>query len=71
MRYFINFIEDNLLKNLFPQSIELLKTKAKYLGIKLIISDVRNFNFDSINDELCGVMVQSPDNNGLVSDFTD
>jgi len=32
---------------------------------------VRNFNFDGINSDLCGVMVQTPDNNGLVSDFTD
>lgn len=52
----------------FPQTIEVIKTRAEFLGIKLHIGDVESFDLKSV--PLCGVLVQSPDNYGEVRDFT-
>lgn len=53
----------------FPQTIEVIKTRAEFLGIKVHVGDVDNFDLKSV--PLCGVLVQSPDNFGEVRDFTD
>ncbi|MDD4929297.1 MAG: aminomethyl-transferring glycine dehydrogenase [Gallionella sp.] len=52
----------------FPQTIELLKTRAKPLGIELVIGD---FKTVTLNDKLYGALLQYPAANGVVHDYSD
>lgn len=58
-----------LSKSIFPQNIEVVKTKADGLGIELVIDEPANFNWAKV-DEYFGYMVQNPDNFGTVHDIT-
>ena len=59
------FVADNC----FPQTIDVLKTRAVPQGIDLVIGDVSSL--DLSDPELYGVLLQYPDNNGNVRDLTD
>lgn len=59
-----------LSKHVFPQNIEVVKTKADCLGIELVIDEPANFNWSKV-EEYCGYMVQNPDNLGNVTDITE
>ena len=50
----------------FAQTIDVLKTRAKPLGIRLVVGDWKTYNF---NEKTFGCLLQYPDNQGLVSDF--
>ena len=50
----------------YPQTIEILKTRAKPLGIELIISD---HNQEKLNDGFFGSIVQYPSKYGNVYDY--
>ncbi len=52
----------------FPQTIELLKTRAKPLGIELVIGD---FKTVTLNDKLYGALLQYPAANGVVHDYSE
>ncbi|KXS31794.1 MAG: Glycine dehydrogenase (decarboxylating) [Candidatus Gallionella acididurans] len=52
----------------FPQTIELLKTRAAPLGIKLVIGDFRTATLD---DSLFGALLQYPTADGAVHDYAD
>ena len=52
----------------FPQTIELLKTRAKPLGIELVIGD---FKTVTLNDNLYGALLQYPAASGAVHDYAD
>lgn len=52
----------------FPQTIELLKTRAKPLGIELVIGD---FKAVTLGDKLYGALLQYPAANGVVHDYAD
>ena len=52
----------------FPQTIELLKTRAKPLGIELVIGD---FKTVTLNDKLYGALLQYPAADGAVHDYAD
>ena len=52
----------------FPQTIELLKTRAKPLGIELVIGD---FKAVTLNDTLYGALLQYPTADGTVHDYAD
>ena len=52
----------------FPQTIELLKTRAKPLGIDLVIGD---FKTVTLNDKLYGALLQYPTADGTVHDYAD
>src|SRR5262249_684571 len=51
----------------FPQTIDILKTRALPLGITIEIADHNKFNF---TNEVFGLIVQYPDANGSVNDYT-
>jgi glycine dehydrogenase len=51
----------------FPQTIDLLKTRAQPLGIKLEITNVTEA---SLNNKIFGLILQYPDKNGEVSDYS-
>jgi len=50
----------------YPQTIEILKTRAKPLGIELIIAD---HNQEKLNDDFFGSIVQYPSKYGNVYDY--
>jgi glycine dehydrogenase len=55
--------------NTFPQTIDVLKTRATPIGIELVIGDLSKLD---LNDEnLYGVLCQYPDNNGAITDHTE
>jgi glycine dehydrogenase len=54
-------------KNLFPHSIEVLKTRSKPLNIKLIIGDHESFEFTK---DVFGAIVQYPDQHGEIYDYS-
>jgi glycine dehydrogenase len=49
-----------------PQTIDILKTRAKPLGIEVIIGDHRTF---TVSADCFGVLVQYPDTTGSIHDF--
>jgi glycine dehydrogenase len=52
----------------FPQTIEVLKTRADPLGIELTIGDHLGFEF---NDRVFGAIVQYPNGDGDILDYSD
>jgi glycine dehydrogenase len=52
----------------FPQTIEVLRTRAEPLGIELVIGPVEEAAF---GDRMFGALVQTPDESGAVHDLRD
>ncbi len=52
----------------FPQTIDVLRTRAEPLGIELFIDDHANFEFD---DRAFGALVQYPNADGEIVDYSD
>ncbi|MDR2511659.1 MAG: aminomethyl-transferring glycine dehydrogenase [Bacteroidales bacterium] len=53
-------------KNLFPQTLEVLKNRANPLGIDIIVADFENFKF---SDKVFGTIVQYPNQYGEIHDY--
>jgi len=49
-----------------PQTVDVVKTRAKALGIELVVGDHATFEF---NDQVFGALVQYPDTYGAVHDY--
>ena len=56
--------------SIFPQTIDVMKTRAGALDIELVFGDVESFPWDDAN-EYFGAIVQTPDNIGSMSDYTE
>lgn len=56
-------------KHIFPQTIDVIKTRADGLGLELVIDEPEKFPFDN-SSEFCGFILQNPDNLGTISDLT-
>lgn len=53
-----------------PQTIAVLRTRAKGFGIKLVVRDaVSALEDDSLRSDLCGVLVQYPNVDGCIKDY--
>lgn len=52
----------------FPQTIDLLKTRAIPVGVELVIGDHREIQ---LNEEFFGALVQYPANDGVIYDYTE
>ncbi|KAF8973526.1 glycine dehydrogenase [Flammula alnicola] len=53
-----------------PQTIAVLRTRAKGFGIRVVVGDaVALLEDQSINSDVCGVLVQYPDVDGNIQDF--
>jgi glycine dehydrogenase len=50
-----------------PQTIEVVKTRAKPVGVEVLVGDHRDFKFD---DKVAGVLVQYPGTDGIIQDFS-
>src|SRR6266496_1237365 len=53
-------------QNCHPQNIEVVQTRARALGIKIVIGDHQAFAF---NPEFFGALVQYPDTYGVIHDY--
>ena len=51
-----------------PQNIEVVLTRAKALGIEVVVGDWAAFQF---NENVCGALVQYPDTFGTINDYAD
>jgi glycine dehydrogenase len=56
------FVADNC----HPQTIEIVQTRAKPLGVKVVIGDFSNFKFDAT---IFGALVQYPATDGAIYDY--
>lgn len=59
------FVSDSI----FPQTIDVMKTKAHALGIDMEIGKPEEFDWSQAKD-FAGMLVQNPDNFGNFKDFT-
>jgi glycine dehydrogenase len=48
-----------------PQTIEVVQTRARALGVEVIVAEHQEFSF---NDRVCGALVQYPDTFGKIED---
>lgn len=55
-------------QNVFPQTIDVLKTRSAPIGVELVIGDMDKL--DLSDPHLFAVLLQNPDNNGAVRDYT-
>ncbi len=55
-------------KTVYEQTIDVVKTRALPLGIELVIDDLANFN---ASDGYFGILLQYPDTNGAVIDYSE
>ena len=53
-------------ENCHPQNIEVLRTRAKALGIEVVLGNHENFQF---SEKVFGALVQYPDTFGAIHDF--
>ena len=53
--------------NTFPQTLDILKTRSEPLGINL---QIENVSEDILTDNVFGVLIQYPDNDGEVKDIS-
>jgi glycine dehydrogenase len=51
----------------FPQTIEVIKSRAEPLGIEVVVTDVHTA---ALTDRMFGAIVQTPDERGVVHDFS-
>ncbi|MHC1739417.1 MAG: aminomethyl-transferring glycine dehydrogenase [Ignavibacteriaceae bacterium] len=54
--------------NVFPQTTDVLKTRANPNGIEIVVGDHTKFDFD---ESYFGVLVQNPNSNGELHDYSD
>lgn len=57
-------------KEIFPQTIDLIKTRAEAIKVEIEIKDPKDFDFSKA-EEYFGVLVQNPDNLGLITDLSE
>src|ERR1700744_195866 len=58
-------------RHLSPSTTSVLRTRAKGFGINLIPADLtKGLTTDKLAGDLCGVLVQYPDVNGNILDFS-
>ena len=55
-------------ENVFPQTIDVLKTRSAPIGVELVIGNVNKL--DVSDADLFAVMIQNPDNNGCIMDYS-
>lgn len=55
-------------QNTFPQTIDVLKSRAVPLDVELVVGDINTLNLADSN--LFAVYIQNPDNNGALRDYS-
>ena len=60
------FVDEHVL----PQTVSVLRTRAKGFGINLVVGDVlADLSEEASRKDICGVLVQYPDINGTINDY--
>jgi len=60
------FVDEHVL----PQTISVLRTRAKGFGINLVVGDVlADLSEEAARKDICGVLVQYPDINGTINEY--
>lgn len=54
-------------QHIFPQTLAVIQTRMEPQGIEVVVGDYKNFNFDNT---FFGAIVQYPNSNGSVEDYT-
>ncbi|KAF5215786.1 hypothetical protein ECC02_011496 [Trypanosoma cruzi] len=57
-----------LSRDVFPSCVEMAKTRAEPLKIKVVVGDPNLIDWS--DSSLCGILVQTPDAMGMLHDFT-
>lgn len=55
--------------NCFPQNIALVQTRGEALGLEVVVGKIDNIP-DLASKQYCGVLVQYPDTNGHIKDYS-
>jgi glycine dehydrogenase len=55
-------------ENVFAQTIDVLKTRSAPIGIELVVGDTSKIDLG--DSDLFGVIVQNPDSNGAIKDYS-
>jgi len=55
-------------QNVFPQTLDLLKTRSAPIGVNMVVGDVSKLDITDAN--IFAVFIQNPDNNGAIKDYT-
>ena len=58
------FIDDGIHSN----SLAVIKTRAKFLNIDIMVGSFKDF---VLTDDVCGVMLQYPNNDGIINNYND
>lgn len=54
----------------FTPTLEVIRTRAKYIDVEIVVGRYKNFfNGEYDTSEYCGIMVQTPDSDGLLTDY--
>lgn len=53
-------------EHIFPQTLAVLRTRMKYVGIEIVVGDYKTINFDN---QYFGAIVQYPNSDGNVEDY--
>lgn len=57
---------------IFPQTLSVLRTRAKGFGIRLVVGDAGTALDDAtLRSDICGIIVQYPDVNGSIKDYSE
>lgn len=57
-------------KNVFIPTLEVIKTRAKFLNVEVVVGDYKEVDKLNLN-EFCSFIVQTPDSNGVLHDFSE
>ena len=56
-------------QHVHPHSLSVIRTRADHLGVQTVVDDFHNFDLSSGN--VCGVLVQYPNTDGQINDFSE
>jgi glycine dehydrogenase len=56
-------------RHVHPHSLAVIQTRANHLGVETVVDDFHNFDFST--GTVCGVLVQYPNTDGQINDFTE
>ena len=56
-------------RHIHPHSLAVIRTRADHLGVQTVVDDFHNFDFST--GTVCGVLVQYPNTDGQINDFSE
>ncbi|KXN74980.1 glycine dehydrogenase [Conidiobolus coronatus NRRL 28638] len=56
-------------QHIHPQTLACVQTRAEGFGIKVVVADLFNVNWEEVGKDTCGVLFQYPNTQGSILDF--